>query len=167
MSLTGGTGDVNPQWFKMYQACGAEITNNTRTAIPVQRLQSKKLALVMEILKIQYIVRKGDGETQHCHVGISTIAPPNQSTVKPDNSMGYIIDAMHISPANAIVQGVIMKDLTDGAGHGVLVATDFIYPFGYSTKASTTDAAFDIWLLYRWKAVGLEEYSGMLQAQSN
>lgn len=167
MSLTGGTGDVNPQWFKMYQACGAKITNNTRTAIPVQRLQSKKLALVMEILKIQYMVRAGDTETGHCHVGVSTIAPPNTANVKPDNSMGYIIDAMHIAPAEAIKQAVIIKDLTDGAGHGVLVATDFVYPFGYSTTADTTAAAFDIWLLYRWKAVGLEEYSGMLQAQSN
>lgn len=166
MSLTGGTGDVNPQWFKMYQVASTTQNNtaSTRVSIPVQRLASKKKAMVMEILKVNFLVRNGDGETEHCHVGISTIAPP--TTAKPDNSMGYIIAAMHISPADAIKEGVRTLDLSDGAGHGSLVATDFVYPFVCSTKAAST-AAFDMWILYRWKAVDLEEYSGMLQAQSN
>lgn len=165
MSLTGGTGDVNPQWFKMYQGPGAQDkTASTKMAIPVQRLQSRSKALVMEILRVRYLVRSGEGESSHNHVGLSTISPPTAS--KPDNSMGYIISALHVAPTEAIKQGAMEEDMTDGAGHGTLVATDFLYPFVCSTAASP-QGTWDIWVLYRWKAVDLQEYSGMLQSQSN
>jgi len=55
-TLTGGTGDVNPQWLK-----SPVISNNTiasyaeaQVPLPVQRLQNKGRAMVMELLKVAW-----------------------------------------------------------------------------------------------------------------
>lgn len=55
-------------------------------------------------------------------------------------------------------------NLTDGAGHGYLVATDYI--FAQVGSQNTNAAQFvDIKILYRWKNVGLQEYIGIVQGQ--
>jgi len=55
-------------------------------------------------------------------------------------------------------------DLTDGAGHGVLVATDQIYcQISSSSTGAAQTCAGKIW--YRWKNVGLAEYIGIVQSQ--
>lgn len=64
----------------------------------------------------------------------------------------------------------ISYDLTDGAGHGILVATDFLY-FSFSTVvgsgSATSQASFaSCRIKYRWKEVKLEEYIGIVQSQA-
>ena len=61
--------------------------------------------------------------------------------------------------------------MTDGAGHGVLIATDNVY-FSLLYNAIPTDGIavqFTIGggcdLLYRFKEVGLKEYIGIVQSQ--
>lgn len=160
--LTGGTGDVNPQWFKTTaKGTTAAAMNTTRVALPVQRLANKKKAMIMEVLKVKYVVRAGSGTTAHAKFGIATLNLPAGS---PDFSLGYIIDGMHCPMADLAKAVSGISDLTDGSGHGVCVATDFIYPFIYP---GALNDEVDIWLLYRWKNVDLEEYSGILQSQSN
>ena len=61
----------------------------------------------------------------------------------------------------------VIRDITDGAGHGVLVATDSIYITGYvpaSWYLNGTNTVFAK-LLYRWKDVSLAEYIGIVQSQ--
>lgn len=60
---------------------------------------------------------------------------------------------------------VFRKDLTDGAGHGYLVATDSIFARLSSTLTGLTNTA-DVRLLYRFKEVPLAEYIGIVQSQS-
>jgi hypothetical protein len=62
---------------------------------------------------------------------------------------------------------VQMWDQDDGAGHGVLVATDKMF-VQYQLVANTTvptsnNLAFK--MLYRFKSVGVEEYVGIVQSQ--
>ena len=60
-----------------------------------------------------------------------------------------------------------MQDITDGAGHGVLVGTDSIYITGFvpsSWYLNGTNTVFAK-LLYRWKDVSLAEYIGIVQSQ--
>lgn len=66
----------------------------------------------------------------------------------------------------AQVQPVVQViDLTDGAGHGILIATDQIYiacsESGYSASPNTLSYK----IMYRLKTVGLTEYVGMVQSQ--
>lgn len=54
--------------------------------------------------------------------------------------------------------------MTDGAGHGVLVATDKIYMLTASLAATGAQEAI-VKILYRLVDVGLEEYIGIVQSQ--
>lgn len=55
-------------------------------------------------------------------------------------------------------------DLTDGAGHGVLIATDSIY---CNLQSVVTGILNDVVVKigYRWKEVALVEYIGIVQSQ--
>jgi hypothetical protein len=55
-------------------------------------------------------------------------------------------------------------DLTDGAGHGVLVATDSIF-IGAATTSYAGAATFYARVFYRFKEVTLQEYIGIVQSQ--
>ena len=57
-----------------------------------------------------------------------------------------------------------IMDLTDGAGHGILVATDNIFIQVISVGTGLTNTV-RIKLLYRWKNVSLQEYIGIVQSQ--
>lgn len=56
-------------------------------------------------------------------------------------------------------------DLTDGAGHGVLVAVEYLYHF-IMTGEYTAVQHSHLKLLYRFKAVALTEFIGMVQSQT-
>ena len=56
-------------------------------------------------------------------------------------------------------------DLTDGAGHGFLVASDNIY-LQVSSIASGIVNSANVKILYRWKDVSVQEYVGIVQSQS-
>lgn len=58
-------------------------------------------------------------------------------------------------------------DLTDGAGHGTLVASDNIGFYVGITSAFPTTYLNTVRILYRFKAVNLEEYVTMLQSQQS
>jgi len=58
-----------------------------------------------------------------------------------------------------------MQDLTDGDGHGILIATDNIFAQVTSTATGNANAV-NIKLLYRWKNVSLSEYIGIVQSQT-
>lgn len=64
-----------------------------------------------------------------------------------------------------------VHDLTDGAGHGVLIATDNIYLSMTLLSASidggsyTSNGQARADLLYRFKDVTLTEYIGIVQSQ--
>lgn len=55
-------------------------------------------------------------------------------------------------------------DLTDGAGHGYLIATDQIFVNVVSTTTSAANTV-SYKIMYRWKNVGLAEYIGIVQSQ--
>lgn len=67
-------------------------------------------------------------------------------------------------------EGVDIHDLTDGAGHGVLIATDNIWLTAFINGAVPdigTTAALNVFceILYRFKKVTLQEYIGIVQSQ--
>ena len=179
-SLTGGTGDVSPQFFNMSQTQSAADTTTTGTfPVPIQRLPTGGKAQVMELLKI-FWTRSG--------------MPISASAAEANDVIGWTLSTSSFGttiPANGLAEPrVVMSrqdldhsaftaagsylfqdvgqngslDVTDGAGHGVLIATDNIF---LQVNSTTTGAANNVALklLYRWKNVKIEEYIGIVQSQ--
>ena len=94
-------------------------------------------------------------------------------------SSGYVIDHFAKAFSFATTQPLVgwdvgfvdtnptLRDLTDGAGHGILVATDSIFLTGYVPSNWYTNGTNTVFvkLLYRWKDVSLAEYIGIVQSQ--
>lgn len=166
-SLTGGTGDVNPQYFTNFASQSAADTNTTTAyPIPIQRLNTSGRAQVMEILKIW--VRLPTGAEVDSNVGCA-FATKDLSTTAGSWSDPQVFaqfdQVSRITTSGAWLQDRFMdRDLTDGAGHGLLIATDQIYCQVYSTGTSAVNI-ISFKILYRWKNVPLAEYIGIVQSQ--
>lgn len=194
-SLTGGSGDVNPQWTTANITLAApaasatavaEVTINTNAGrIPFGTKNQR--ALVMEVLKVQWIPQftlNGPGSTL-----TAGIYEPYLST-RPMSGLavGVFVNAANSTVAierfrisrMLVTSGAFdlafsvspIIDLTDGNGHGVLVASPQLYAgmiLTNSTSADLFDAGVDQFcacrVLYRWKEVGLEEFLGIAQGQ--
>jgi len=175
--LTGGSGDVSPQWFVFNTL--TQTTANTfieaNVAIPVQRLFVRgKKSLVMELLKVQFSMSSWDsnptaggsiGQIQSqlstASIGASNNASPQVLAYAAQNYKGAFTAA---GSYETVVISPTVIDCTDGAGHGVLVATDNLF-YGVNTAGYAGVASSTIRLLYRWKEVSLEEYIGIVQSQ--
>ena len=177
-TLTGGTGDVSPQWMSFVATqSAADTTTTTTQAIPVQRLPTGGKAQVMEVLKVwfastQLPASASAAETTdllECFLSTSSFGTTNTSLSEP-----RVFAADGISSRSAFTAAgtyfsqlqpsVRQYDLTDGAGHGVLIATDNIFAQVSSTATGNTNL-FRIKILYRWKNIPLQEYIGIVASQ--
>lgn len=176
-SLTGGTGDVNPQTlsFTVTQSA-ADTTTTASQAIPIQRLPSGGRSQVMEVLKVWFshtafpaIASATEAvDTMSCFLSTKSFGTTATTFAEPTVFASFF-RAMRGAFTAAGTYGsyqdnMHMVDLTDGAGHGYLVATDFIFA---QMQSAGTGAANNtvVKLLYRWKNVGLAEYIGIVQGQ--
>lgn len=62
------------------------------------------------------------------------------------------------------VEYPLQQNLTDGAGHGVLVATDNVY-LQIGSLTTGVQNTMTCWMLYRFKKVNVLEYIGIVQSQ--
>lgn len=168
-SLTGGTGDVNPQFlsFSATQSA-ADTTTTTQIALPIQRLPTggSAYAQVMEVLKVFYMVSTLAEVDSFvlCSLttknqGTTTVAfsdPTVFSAYQHENKLTTSGTFFEVTP--------IVFDLTDGAGHGVIIATDNIFAQVASTTTSLVNT-FRVKILYRFKNVSIQEYVGIVQGQ--
>lgn len=203
--LTGGTGDVNPQWYKLFLA-GTPFQNQTTLnatqtgqqtfPLPVPKWSATNgRSIVVELLKVRWYNVLSIGWTLSTAQGsfrsltgyIATRASSTVTGLNPQfppyqSNDPAIID----SQSNTIIMGSsatnfqtfefdsenpVIHDLTDGAGHGVLIATDNI-TLAYNAFLGPFDAAIYTFqpfaqaeLLYRFKEVSLQEYIGIVQSQ--
>lgn len=201
-SLTGGTGDVNPQQYRLGLASGIAITTTGTTAtsatqafpVPISRLkQGTGKATVMEILKLRWTNTIGIATNQAPHNAyylmqgiLSTKAPSAVGagiSPFPNANDGSIIDSMNVTNVIGVTGTAQVNaasydnetpnyhDLTDGAGHGILVATDNIWLTGLFTVGSVDTTSYtgtgfcNVSIFYRFKDVSLQEYIGIVQSQ--
>lgn len=178
--LTGGTHDVNPQWL-----FGPRMQNLTvgsfiavTIPLPIQRLPQSGRAMVLELLKVMwdfdYTIINTDAATTLGGLAYLSTRP---LIATPSTQDPYIIDwiEMKLQTLSATSGGIAVfqqhpyiHDLTDDAGHGILVGTDNLYvgllnPTNYTSGNQCYSA---VRILYRWKDVSLAEYVGMVQSQS-
>ena len=177
-SLTGGTGDVNPQYFNMTLT---QLNPNALTEAafntPVVRLPGPSgRVTIMELLKVYWMAVGWSP-------GLAAILTQSQYMSLSSVPMGIIAIA-NLSEPNVIAQlniqqtiawtaagsladsqdHLVSVDLTDGAGHGILFAGDRIY-MQISTANMVGNKAFHVKILYRFKTVSLTEYVGIVQSQ--
>lgn len=175
--LTGGSGDVNPQYLSL------PIVNQTvantyfelafPTPIPRTRITNGR-ATVMEMLRIMFNLPEAD--TNNIATGSNLVANAHLSTralaaVSFANPAIFAYQEKNMRGAftaagtyGTVTHEPNILDLTDGAGHGILVATDNIY-FGVNTIGFLGVAGFACKIIYRMKNVSVEEYVGIVQSQ--
>lgn len=183
-SLTGGTGDVNPQQYNIVLVQpGADLTDILTLPVPVYRFPlSKGRAMVMEMLKIDWIIEDFVAGASQASIaagistsqvgsltngGSSTQANQFNAMALPTTLACFSYDYLFATGAGfAITSRIQERDYTDAAGHGVLIATDQITVFLASTNTAISNRVVAK-MLYRWKEVSLEEYIGIVQSQQN
>jgi len=198
--LTGGTGDVNPQWYRLItptvsQTTAASAGISTQATFPLPVVRKGQLAgkvTVVELLKVRWGNQLGfatniqQNAIYTLSAYLSTKAPqPTGAGLAPFSSLSdpSIVDFVSVTTAIGVSVAINLlafssdnetpnfHDLTDGAGHGILIATDNIYlsmqllsssiDGGSYTATGISNAA----LLYRFKDVTLTEYIGIVQSQ--
>lgn len=176
-TLTGGTHDVNPQWlqFRTTQT-GADATTVLTLPLPIQRLPNNSRAIVLEILQIlmdfPLMTTVAVGVTAYnIRVSVCTSNPGIAAIVTFDDSRVLaMMQKENVSSFTAA--GTLYQinfephtlDLSDGAGHGILVATDNMFLQVSSVATGVTNIVAGK-IKYRWKEISLAEYIGIVQSQ--
>lgn len=176
-TLTGGTGDVNPQLLSgSAPQTASDAYATTEVALPVTRVPSASDVTIIEVLKV-YVTFPSATETatteaeRYATISFSTKTGGTTAILFSDAST---FAQMSIQAETAFTAGgtydtvrydPVVYDCTDGAGHGILVATDKMY-VQFGTTAWNTAAQTAYWkILYRFKTVGILEYVGIVQSQ--
>lgn len=181
-SLTGGTGDTNPQFLHgRVTESGTDTTTTGTFSLPIRKVLegSTNKATIVEILKIYVDFPTTEttaaGETVYTKtINFSTVSfgttaasfnEPNLFGKLEQNSRrAFTATGTYGQTMNGTQVQDCILDLTDGAGHGILIATDNI--FVQVASANTAAAiAVDFKILYRFKNVGILEYVGIVQSQ--
>lgn len=179
VSLTGGTGDVNPQLYTGHVLQSAPNQATTAAFIsPVAKGIFAKAgkATVMEILRIY--VQFGLFELSVSAIQLQRMREMYFSTkdlgtvdVPYDTPSIFagINDQYQSAFTAAGTYGTQMTNsyeinLTDDNGHGLLVASDYIY-VQFDTIGFVAAVTSYFKILYRFKNVSMREYVGIVQSQ--
>lgn len=194
-SLTGGTGDVNPQYFVVNVPAGTvnDSVNNVAVPLPVPKFPgNNNKAVVMEILSVDWSlstvnmaqivpVAPGAPAIQDNFLFIATSDLATQTYAQATLST-KVVSYVHRSlqrQLDATVTGSFddvfqLKEedlISDAAGHGMLVATDNIWLGGVFFETNNITASSPgipscvARIFYRFKEIGLAEYIGIVQSQ--
>lgn len=187
-TLTGGSRDVNPQFINV--KTGNQIALNQTVylnfVLPVTRIPGAKRVTLIEILKLYWqfneypkIHRGPIVENKSTYMGLylgnqsSLLSFDNPLTIanKYVETIGCQYQAKTEVPFDTFAGFYKLEmpwsvDLTDGAGHGMLVAVDsltlVIHTTGYVEEERN---GAELKILYRFKGVTLQEYVGIVQSQ--
>ena len=177
--LTGGTRDVNPQYLHGTLTLSAANTTTSLTlGTPIVRVGSGagNKSIIMEVLKVYVdfptIDQEAAGATdRNMQFSFSTVdfGTGNAQFEDPRVFAQLSINVQNAFTAagTALLENMEMPlvwDMTDGAGHGVLIATDNIFVQG-NTNNQAAASRFRFKILYRFKEVSLVEYIGIVQSQ--
>lgn len=175
-SLTGGTGDVNPQWMFFFMDPAVSGTGQEWAVMtPYNRLpRAGGKVTIMEVLKVEFQVPQAPvagGAALDAHLVCYVTTRAGGGSLSSNGlianiSVDYLVPTAALRGGYSTANRVYQVDVSDGAGHGMLIATDSII-FGGLGAASIWIAGTGahVRLLYRFKTVSLEEYIGIVQSQ--
>lgn len=179
--LTGGTGDVNPQYLSgQLILSAANIATEVVLFTPIVRIgpQTGGKTTIMELLKLWVDMPSIDAENPAAQgrimqFSMSTSSSGATPAIMLISNAHCLAGVAHATRNAFTAAGSAMLeskaepavwDFTDGAGHGILVATDNLFIQGKTTN-QTGISQFEWKLMYRFKSVSLVEYIGIVQSQ--
>lgn len=171
--LTGGSHDVNPQLITVRATMTAANTAiSILQTIPIPRLPTKEgTNLVLELLGVEYFALDDQFTVARNQMlallsTTSSTSPTIGQALQDPRSLSQFFRSMQVFTAASGLdfKAQFYDDLTDGAGHGLLLATDQFYIQLYSVGQVTADD-YVLKIAYRWKIVSLVEYIGIVQSQ--
>jgi len=170
--LTGGTRDVKPEILSFVASESANDTTTTvSTALPVLRNFSSgnaSRAQIVEVLKVWVHLNSAYSATNGVNVNVAIGSKNNgTTTVTPQAPDVFAWFSYYVNAAatgQSITDRVFSRDLTDGAGNGILVATDNIYTQVSSAGSGATQSV-GVKILYRIYGASVIEYVGIVQGQ--
>lgn len=181
--LSGGLGDINPQYYNgsVKQTSPNTLTNAT-FSLPVPRYSSgPNQAIVIEVLKVfiglsAFAHNVEVIETlKQVQAAFGTIVTTSAKNLSSPDVWAFFQKRLRAtasvaatgSSADVYKECPNEMDLTDGAGHGLLLGTDTFNVQLWSSNEP--DHAFDLKfkLYYRFKRIRLVEYIGLVQQQQS
>ena len=164
--VTGGTGDFSPQLLTAYISESASDTATT-TAVPLPvTVNGPGKPRIVEILKIYFTPSRITEADSDMQIAVSTTSFGSTAVTSDPRVIGAYRIWSELTTSGYFVQNYpFVIDLTDGGGHGVLVATPNLY-LQVSSAAQSVSVTCVVKILYRIKAVALPEYVGIVQSQS-
>lgn len=170
---------MNPQYLNGIVTLSAANTATTVTlGTPIVRVgpQTDGQAVILEILKVFALMPVTDldaaaATTRVFNLFFSTVSFGTGAVAFDDPRVFAGFNRQIRNAFTATGTGTLdestdpqVYDCTDGAGHGILIATDNIFIQG-STTNQTGASSFPFKILYRFKRVSLVEYIGIVQSQ--
>jgi hypothetical protein len=179
-TLTGGTREYNPNWYKLLATQSAnDTTTTTSFSLPVTRIPQSGESTIIEVLGIKYVFESSNivnataaFEIRSVTINLSTknfgtgAIALNDGTLVDTQEFAFLSAFTALGSLAAHVPTTIYQPLDDGAGHGFLIATDNIY-VQISSVSTTAINPVAVWLHYRFKTVDLEEYVYIVQSQQS
>lgn len=181
-SLTGGTGDVNPQYLSgSVTLSAANTATETVISAPIVRVgpATKDTAIIMELIKLYVdfppvdttaatataysVILSFSSQSQGATPTPTVLSNP-QCLARLEHDTRFAFTAAGTGNLNEQVVPVVW-DFTDGDGHGILYASDNLYFQGLTGNFNAA-VTITFKLLYRFKRVSLVEYIGLVQSQS-
>lgn len=162
--LTGGTGDVNPQSLK-FSVLETAANTFTQSTIPIPVLRSSigsRVYQVIEVLKINIIPGAGtgaDGDIVDIQITYATAAAMLAMS-NADVLFRFRHQTEFTTSGSSHTIWPFMQDLTDGAGHGRIVATQDLF-VGIVGTSQGAAVRVDGEIIYRFKNVGVDEFIGL------
>lgn len=178
-TLTGGTKDVNPQYLRgSITLSAANTVTQSIVGTPIVRVgpQTGNSVIIMELLSMWVNMPALDldnaaATNRGAQFAVSTSSSPTAITDLQDASNLAFLQHSVRNAFTAAGTGILdvsddpkYWDFTDGAGHGILVATDNLF-FQASTIGYNAAVTFSFKISYRFKRVSLVEYIGIVQSQ--
>ncbi len=179
-SLTGGTGDVKPQWLTQTTPLASGVDDYTIAEINVPRVvfSSPGRSTVMEILRVDwYLGILGHSDLDRVMLGTLTtrLSRANSETVTLLTLSADLADPSNFAQAvqnnGLLTSGSISTvqpisiSMNDGNGNGMLIATDRIFMM-CGEFDNTGSSPHTVKILYRMTEVSIEEYVGIVASQS-
>lgn len=174
-SLSGGTGDVNPQQMTVrVTQSAADTFTSVSLPNPVPRYPgANNRAVVLEVLRVDFYNENTFYIAGNANIfaALSTRQLPAAATgatafEEPSTFAFYNERTLFATAAGFTVlrDNIQTVNLTDEAGHGHLVATDNIQ-FACGSTSTGIVNTISAKITYRMKEIGLAEYVGIVQSQ--
>jgi len=172
--LTGGSGDVNPQYIQcVMDPATPGNPEEWQIMTPYSRMaRTGQHVTIMEVLSVTWEIPQvpvpiGAVSDLLLNMYVATRPGTNGEVMAPGVIDSMKLQVQHpttvLNGASVWFQRTIEHNLSDSAGHGILVGTDAIWLGSSGTAAWHIRGGVKI--MYRFKTVGLQDYIGIVTAQ--